>query len=366
MILTHFYALHYRNIGEASLDFSPGVNLLFGKNAQGKTNVLEGIYTFARGKSFRSASDAEQVRFGERGFRIGIKFETEGRKRELSYRFYEGQRRRERNGAPVSLHEMMGLFRAVLFYPEHLSLAKGGPAERRLFLNIAISQLDGVYMRALSDYQKNLENRNALLKMAAKTGYIDREELAAFSEGMARAAAVIYQRRSEYIDRLSFYARAHARVMSGEREELSLLYQADVAPAADGERVYQSYLALFNENLTREMAAGTTLFGPHRDDMDILLGALSLRSFGSQGQQRSAVLALKLAEGDVAKEMTGEYPVFLFDDVLSELDEERRGYILSGMGEKQMIMTACERGGIDPYLSNVIYTEDGRYAAAHR
>lgn len=367
MILSSFSAENYRNIKSAEMSFERGVNLLFGQNAQGKTNVLEGIYTFARGKSFRAASDADQVRFGELGFRIGIGFESEGRKRTLSYRYYDGMRRREKNGASITLHEMMGLFRAVLFFPEHLSLAKGGPSERRLFLNIAISQLDGVYIGALSAYQKNLENRNSLLKIAQKTGYVDREELSSFSILMARAAATLYTRRKSYIERLSFYARAHARVMSGGREELSLFYQSDVEGLLSaGADVCAAYEALFSENLTKEMAAGTTLYGPHRDDMDILLRERSLRSFGSQGQQRSAVLALKLAEGDVSREKSGEYPVFLFDDVLSELDEDRRGYILSDMGEKQMIMTACERGGIDPYVSNVIYVEEGRYDPAHR
>lgn len=365
MILRQFTAENYRNIERAELSFLPGVNLLFGNNAQGKTNVLEGIYTFARGKSFRSSSDAEQVRFGERGFRIGIDFESEGRRRSLGYRYYDGQRRRERNGAPVSLHEMIGQFRAVLFFPEHLSLAKGGPAERRLFLNIAISQLDPLYMSALSRYQKNLENRNAILREAQKTDYLDIASCFAFSDGMAKEATVIHMRRRAYIDRLSFYARAHARVMSGEREALGLSYISEVSGESEDE-VYRGYVELFHANWRREMAAGTTLYGPHRDDLDITLGDKSLRSFGSQGQQRSAVLSLKLAEGDVARESSGEYPVFLFDDVLSELDEDRRGYILSDMGEKQMIMTACERGGIDPYLSNVIYTEGGRYDSAHR
>ena len=136
MILTKFTAESYRNIERASLSFRPGVNLLFGNNAQGKTNVLEGIYTFARGKSFRAASDADQVRFGDLGFSIGIGFESEGRERELSYRYYDGRRVRKKNGATVTLHEMIGLFRAVLFCPEHLSLVKGGPSERRQFLNM--------------------------------------------------------------------------------------------------------------------------------------------------------------------------------------------------------------------------------------
>ena len=143
MKITSFRAENYRNIKQVSLDFTPGVNLLYGQNAQGKTNLIEGIYTFARGKSFRGATDADQVRFGERGFSISLSFEESGgEKSELTYRYFDGERKRLRGVAPITLSEMMGRFRAVLFYPEHLDLVKGGPAERRLFLNIAISQFD--------------------------------------------------------------------------------------------------------------------------------------------------------------------------------------------------------------------------------
>ena len=154
--------------------------------------------------------------------------------------------------------------------------------------------------------------------------------------------------------------------MSGEREALSLFYQSDVPATATKEEVLATYRSLFSENISREIAAGTTLFGPHREDMDIRLGELSLRSFGSQGQQRSAVLSLKLAEGDVSRERTGEYPVFLFDDVLSELDEKRRDFLLKEIVGPQIIVTGCDSSLFSPSYAHMIEVKEGRYVSSHR
>lgn len=373
MILTSFEAVNYRNIPSVSLRFEPGVNLLYGQNAQGKTNVLEGIYTFARGKSFRGATDEEQVRFGEKGFSVAIGFHADGRDQSLSYRYYEGSRQRRKNGAPVrSRSEMIGHFRAVLFYPEHLQLVKGGPGERRLFLNIAISQLDPTYIHLLNRYQTILENRNSILKTAQKTGYLDRTQLDAWNESMADACAAVVIQRRDYIARLEKWAVPIMRDLSGGRENLSLSYACDagdlLTAAHDGEKEKLSafYRDLLSSSLQREAAAGCTLFGVHRDDLAIGINGTDARAFASQGQQRSAVLSLKLGEGEVAREEGGEYPVFLFDDVLSELDETRRAYVLSGVGEKQLIMTACDSGALSGHAANVISVEGGHYESAHR
>ncbi|MBQ8174411.1 MAG: DNA replication/repair protein RecF [Clostridia bacterium] len=367
MKISSFEAENYRNMEKVRLDFSPGVNLLYGKNAQGKTNLIEGIYTFARGKSFRGATDADQVRFGERGFSLSLTFEEkEYGEQRLTYRYYDGERKRLRGAAPISLSEMMGKFRAVLFYPEHLDLVKGGPAERRLFLNIAISQLDKGYLRALSRYEKLREHRNAVLKEAAKFGYIDRDLLASYSEGMAEACATVAVARREYIDRLSGYAKDAQASLSGERERLSLRFSSDAGEITDKESVREKYIELYNTDISREMATGCSLFGVHRDDLEIFINDKEAKTFASQGQQRTAVLSLKMAEGEVCRERTGEYPVFLFDDVLSELDEGRRAVLLGGDGEKQIILTSCEGGERLGLAANEIYVEGGCYDPAHR
>ena len=365
MLLTSFEAENYRNVSYTKLSFSPGVNLLFGENAQGKTNLIEGIYTFARGKSFRGASDADQVAFGQAGFSLSLGYKTEDRDNLLTYRYYNGERRRYVNGAPAPLSEMIGRFRAVLFYPDHLDLVKGGPTERRLFLNIAISQIDKIYLKSLTRYEKLLKNRNAVLKEAGKNGYLDRDLLASYSEGMAEECATVALARQAYIEKAEGYASPLLRELSGAREQMRLFYRAD-SEKRDRESIKNEYIEKYSTSLDREIAAGCSLFGIHRDDMEIEVNNKPARVFCSQGQQRSAVLCLKMAEGEVSYAETGEYPVFLFDDVLSELDEGRRSFLLSGAGQRQIVITSCERGALGGIAANEIYVEGGRYDPAHR
>ena len=354
MHITNFQAQNYRNVATASINFCPGVNLLWGDNAQGKTNLLEGIYTFARGKSFRGASDSELCRFGTDGYSLSLTCHTGGRAVTLGYRYAGGTRERRLGGAPVSrLSEMIGHFRAVLFYPDHLQLVKGGPGERRLFLNIAISQLDPLYLASLSRFEKLLANRNALLKDAQKLGFLDRDLLAAYSEGMAAECATIAAVRERYISSLERESEALLHALSSGRERLTLRYT--------GGGTKEDYEKKLTSSLDREIAAGCSLFGVHRDEMDILLNDIDARAYASQGQKRSLVLSLKLGEGEVARARSGEYPVFLFDDVLSELDEGRRAFILSDAGERQVIMTSCERRGFEGVAANEICVRDGVY-----
>ncbi len=361
MILKHLSAQNYRNIESLSLDFEKGVNLFFGENAQGKTNALECIYSFARGKSFRGTADKDLVRFGESWFRTEISFENREREQTLSYRYSDGDRERKRNGIKIDkLTEMIGQFRAVLFYPEHLQLVKGGPSERRSFLNIAISQCYPVYLKLYADYNRILENRNCLLKFAQKGMPCDANELASWSSALASVSASIYWYRKKYIERIAESADLIMRDITGGKESISLYYESDT-DGIDEASLTDSYLRQFEENRSREIGAGCTLFGIHRDDLGIEINGLSARSFASQGQQRSIVLSLKLAEGEVSKEISSEYPVFLFDDVLSELDEKRRAYVLSDPGERQFILTACEMNGFDPHRVNFIPVHAGSF-----
>lgn len=343
MILKKFRAENFRNIERCELEFSEGVNLLYGNNAQGKTNAVEGIYLFARGRSFRAKDDRELVSFGKEGFNVAVEYETENGDEKLEYALFGRERRRKKNGYRLkSVKEMLGSFKAVLFSPDDLGLVKDSPEERRSFLNVAISQCYEPYLGFYYNYKKALDNRNRLLKDISRGGFVDEGELLSWSEYMATYAAYICSFRREFVGKLEKYAEKIMYDISDGKEKLTLFYKSD-ARAFEKEELQREYTAVFTENHERERAAGITLFGPHRDNLEIYINGNSARSYGSQGQQRSVVLALKLAEGEINRELAGEYPVFLFDDVLSELDEERRRYVLSGKGEKQIIISSCER-----------------------
>ncbi len=365
MYLRRFRAQNYRNIEACDLTFERGVNLLIGENAQGKTNALEGIYAFARGKSFRGASDGELVKFDTNGFETEIEFEDKNRVQTLSYSFLDGSRRRLRNGVKITkMSDTLGHFRAVLFYPEHLGIIKGGPSERRELINVAISQLNTQYVRDYTAYQKILENRNALLKTAQKGGYLDMTELAAWSEKLAEYASRIHTERVKYINGLTPHASVFLKDISSDKEILTLSYLSDTEEE-EKEGAYRDYLKAYEENLTKEIAAGCTLYGVHRDDIEFLLDNRSARAFASQGQQRSCVLAVKLAEGEYARGITGDHPVYLFDDVLSELDEKRKQYVLDMSEERQLILTACD-SNLKGNKFHEIHVTGGKYASSHR
>ena len=360
MIIKSFRAQNFRNIEECSLDFDGNVNVLLGENAQGKTNAVEGIYLFARGRSFRKGDEKDLVRFGAAGFSVSIVYEDKYRENTLEYAVFGRERRRRKNGYKISkASEMVGSFKAVLFCPDDLTLVKEGPENRRDFLNVAISQCYPAYIGIYSDYKKALENRNALLKNASKGLYFDEGELIAWSEGLAEYASHIYLYRKEYIKKLEVYAKRFMEEISDGKEELSLTYKSDIGEElSEREKIKGEYLRIFTENIQREKGAGVTLFGPHREDILISLNGNDSRIFSSQGQQRSIVLSLKMAEGEVSRELFSEYPVFLFDDVLSELDEKRQSFVLSGMKDKQIIITSCESLRT---AGKVITVEGGRF-----
>ncbi len=363
MYLTTFEATNFRNIESCKIYFTQGVNLLSGENAQGKTNALEGIYYFARGKSFRGATDKDMIRFGENAYSLSVTYISENRKKKLSAAFGGGIRRRELNGIKIDrVADMLGHFRAVMFHPEHLQIVKEGPNLRREFLNVGISQLDPTYVGYYTEYNKVLENRNCLLKQAQKGGYFDPQELYAWSVKLAELSSHLNIKRKEYMCGILPHAKEILFDMTGKREEIDLLYLSDTEET-DRVLAESEYKKKLTENSQREIGAGFTLWGIHRDDIEILLNGKSAKTFASQGQQRSLVLALKLAEGEYVREKTGEYPVYLFDDVLSELDNARRDYVLGLSGDRQLILSSCEEAKGD---FNRIYVQGGRYDTPYR
>ncbi len=331
---------NFRNLADCEISFSPGVMVLNGRNGQGKTNILEGIFLFARGRSFRTVHENEFVRFGESVAEIRMEYESGGREMTMTFGWIPqyGKRYCRRNGVFLTrLSEIVGSFRAVLFCPGHLAIVRDGPAVRRQFLDTALSQTDASYLRALQQYSAILNQRNALLRTARErrddsiflsTGML-------WSEQLAEQAEIIAEKRNAYTEKLTDRTAAILSDMTGGRETAALSYQTV--------RNREEYLKLLTENVDRELKAGITMYGIHKDDLLIRLNGYEARAFASQGQQRSIALAMKIAEGELSKEETGEYPVFLFDDILSELDEKRRAYLLADLGGRQVIITSCDR-----------------------
>ena len=350
MIVTRAVFRDFRNVKEETIEFSPTVNVLWGMNAQGKSNILEGIWYFARGRSFRGAHDRDMIRQEAPASQFGVSVEREGEKYpvELTAELpREGRKRLLRNGAPLSsVSEMIGNLRAVLFCPAHLSVVNGGPAERRSFLDVAISQLDPGYIRDLSLYRAAYSHRAALLRRFSSGAEVAREEWEVFSEQMSDAASRIAAARFEYVKKLSFHVASFFEEMTGGKESPSVSYKSHLLGGAeDGYDPALGKKILFEKltsNIEREAAAGSTLWGTHKDDIRLALDGSDARLFASQGQQRSFALAMKLSEGEISREKSGEYPVFLLDDVFSELDANRRKYITDRLLGRQIIVTSCE------------------------
>ena len=358
----------FRNIERARVSFEEGVNVLAGENAQGKTNLLEGIFYPSVGRSFRGAHPSEMIRFGQDSAGIVLDYRDAKRDHTISVTLYKDKQRKvEKNGIKIDkLSDVVGLFRAVLFCPEHLSMIKDGPVQRRSYMDLAISRLYPTYLHSLQQYTYLLRQRNALLK----TAYEDRATfdgtVEIWSMQLAKQAAQIAAMRLAFVKRISGHIATIFEEMTGEREKPCLIYDGSSGQAeeeyADREATEKKYFSLLMSSHQREIAVGATLWGVHKDDIDIKINGKRARSFGSQGQQRSLALAMKLAEGEITKEEFGDYPVFLLDDVLSELDGGRRDYLIHKIRGKQVILTSCEPDFLsDMGEVNRILVEDGTY-----
>ncbi len=358
----------YRNIEAADITFGPGITVIHGENAQGKTNLLEAVCTFALGKSFRGAADRDVILFDREYAEMKMTFADGIRDRTLRI-FIPGKagmrRVMEDNGVKIArVADMIGQFRAVLFCPEHLSLIQEGPMARRNFLDVAISQLRPVYMATLTDYNRVLKQRNALIKQAEEDRRPFDETIEFWSSQLAQKGALLCAARLDYTKRVCASVAACFADMTGGRETPELTYMGsahlETEQYADTALVEKSLFELLMSHHDREIGAGTTLWGPHKDDIAVTLNGKEARFFASQGQQRSLSIAMKLAEGEISMEDSGEYPVFLFDDVLSELDKNRRQYLLERIAGKQVIMTTCEPLG-EGISADVISVNNGLF-----
>lgn len=332
---------NFRNIEKLNLTFDD-VNIIYGENAQGKTNLIEAVYLFTGSKSFRGVRDKELIRFDSDFARLKIEFENKIRRQNAEI-FIENKRTASLNGVKKRSASSLGEeLKAVIFSPVHLSMVKDGPAERRKFIDNALCQLKFNYRKLLKEYNRALAQRNMLLKNISKNSSLG-DMLYIWDKNLAATGAKIIYQRTKYIESLLPYAVEIFDGLSGGKEKIDLIingaFNYENLSVSDIEK---KLLIAFEKSRTNDLINKITTVGPHRDDMEILINGKSARSFGSQGQQRSCVLALKLAEASLLKEMTQDEPLALLDDVMSELDISRQDYILNHIKDWQVFITCCD------------------------
>lgn len=391
MILKTLKTSNFRNLCDEPIFFDEGINVLCGENAVGKTNTLEAVYLFATGKSFRTRNEKDFINHAQSLARAQIKYCTKDYEREMSITYMANGAKAIKGmqieGSSVErVSEFLGNFRAVLFTPDHLELVKGAPEERRKLVDMALCQIQPRFVRALNEYTKVLSQRNNYLKGIKLSGKrADEDYLAVLNEQLALSGAVITKQRGLYCKTLSEYARQKYAFLTGNREKLVARYvtKATGVDISDEKALCDFLLCMYKKDTARDIEMGKTSHGPHHDELMIYLSSgdkaydekervqdvpeekvaeYAARTFASQGQQRSAVLAIKLAEGEIIKQKCSEYPVFLLDDLFSELDGARRERISEMFCDKQCVITCCDRGMVPEKGAKIITVKDGKYS----
>ncbi|MCI8589118.1 MAG: DNA replication/repair protein RecF [Clostridiales bacterium] len=342
MIVENITFENYRNIEKASIDLAEGLNVLIGENAQGKTNALEGIYLFAEGRSFRSHRERELIGPVKEYAYAKLTFRDQAGDKQADMRFLKNGKKNVRlGGIPErKMSAFIGAFRAVLFCPEHLSIVKEGPALRRRFLNEALSQISSGYIGALQRYNNILAQRNKLLASFYDKPKTVKDTIGLWNEQLASEAVLIAKKREQYVQQLNEYAKSCFQDMTSGKEEPAFLYT--------GSHTKEEFIKMWEESFDKDVRMGTTTKGIHKDDVAVMINGKEARAYASQGQQRSLALTMKLAEAEISKAKTEENPVLLFDDILSELDEKRKQYVLAGIRDRQVILTTCEEKTVWP------------------
>lgn len=342
MYISSLELADFRNIASLHMEFSQGTNILYGENAQGKTNILESLYMLSTTKSHRGVRDRDMIRFGREESHIRSLIMKGG----IDYRIDMHLRKNKSKGIAINgqrikkASELIGILHIVFFSPEDLGIVKNGPAERRRFMDMELCQLDASYLHNLNQYNKTVENRNRLLRDIYMFPDL-KETLDAWDAQLVNFGSKIIESRRRFIlDLNGIVGEIHGK-LSGGREHLSLLYEPNAAAEDLEERLRSSR--------ERDIHMKTTSTGPHRDDFSFMDGEIDLRRYGSQGQQRTCALSLKLSEIDLVKKMIGHRPVLMMDDVLSELDSGRQNYLLNTIGGIQTFITCT---GLDEFVNN--------------
>ncbi|MDE6125086.1 MAG: DNA replication/repair protein RecF, partial [Eubacterium sp.] len=341
----HIEIENYRNIENLSLDFDD-INIIYGENAQGKTNLIEAIYLFTGSKSFRGVKDSHLVKFKCDFARLKADFFSKEREQNAEI-LIKGRRSAELNGVKKSTPAVLGEeIKAVIFSPVHLSMVKDGPAERRKFVDNALCQLKSNYRTVLKEYNRCLAQRNIILKDMQQSNGLD-DILYVWNKNFAKSGAKIIFQRQKYVEALLPFAKEIFSGLSSGKEEINLFLKGGFEYSGLSiAEIEENLFNLLEKSKKEDILNKITTVGPHRDDLEIFINDKEARIFGSQGQQRSCVLALKLAESSLLREMTDIMPVALLDDVMSELDEKRQDYILNHIKELQVFITCCDKNTV--------------------
>ena len=357
MFIKRLQMLNYRNYNVLDISLGPHVNVFMGDNAQGKTNILEGIYYCAFARSHRTSKDRELINWNSDNALLSV---TVGRER-LDKRIdisilKDGKKAIQINKIKIKkIGELFGNFNVVMFSPEDLKIIKDSPGVRRKFIDMELCQLNPKYYYNLVQYNKVLNERNSILR----NKNINKDILDIYDMQLVEFGYNIIIDRLEYIQKLNKYStKIHSDITSG-KEKIEFKY---ISTIKDLENIKENFYSLLEKNRSRDCERGITSIGPHRDDFTVLINDIDTKSYGSQGQQRTAVLTIKFSSLKIIKELTGEHPVLLLDDVLSELDFSRKRYILSTIGDIQTIITCTGIEDLYEYLddkSKVFKVKDG-------
>lgn len=354
MIIKKLQLNNFRNYEGLSVTFSEGVNLLYGDNAQGKTNILEAVFLAATTKSIRGSKDREMIRFGEEEAHVCAFAERQGIPHKIDIHLKKNKKKGLAvDGIPIRRSaELLGLLHAISFSPDDLSMMKNGPEERRRFIDLELCQTDKIYCSNLADYNRTLTQRNDLLKQIVGNPSL-RGTLEVWDSQLVRFGTYLIRARKKLIEELLPIAAAKHATLTGDKEALTIVYE----PNCSGEDFAES----LRRNTERDIASKFTTTGPHRDDMALFINGVNVRMYGSQGQQRTAALSLKLAEIELAKKTIHDTPILLLDDVLSELDRNRQLQLLNEMQDVQTIVTCT---GMEEFVAcrpegNTIYRVSG-------
>lgn len=344
LIIEDIRLINFRNYKDIYLKLNKKINFFIGNNAQGKTNLLESIYIASQGNSFRTNKDKDLINFKNKESYIGLNYFSNEHKKLIEIKISEEESKRIKiNRLEIkNLKELQSGLNIILFSPDDLNLVKGGPSERRNFLNNSISQLKPVYKHSISRYNKILFQRNNLLK-SRKSKESIKSLIEVFDIQLADIGSDIIIYRINYLDKLNKTVFNIHNNFTNNKEKIKLLYNTNInIEDYIKEKIYINFLKKLSINLEKDLITGTTEIGPHRDDFEITINNINARNFGSQGQQRTIVLSIKLSEVEIIYYENGEYPILLLDDVFSELDKNRRKILTSFLNKTQTIITSTD------------------------